>query len=136
MRFTVPQFIDVEDKIFGPLSFRQFAYLTGGAGLSYILYTVIPSIFLAILAIIPVASFAIALAFVKVNDKPFIDTVEAAIRFALGEKLYLWKRSPVEKKEIKEKAVDTTKHYTPALTESKLHDISWGLDVLSQKRQE
>ena len=136
MRFTVPQFIDVEDKIFGPLSFRQFAYLTGGAGLSYILYTVIPSIFLAILAIIPVASFAIALAFVKVNDKPFIDTVEAAIRFALGEKLYLWKRSPIEKKEIKEKAVDTTKHYTPALTESKLHDISWGLDVLSQKRQE
>ena len=136
MRFTVPQFIDVEDKIFGPLSFRQFAYLTGGAGLSYLLYTIIPSIILAILAIIPVASFAVALAFVKVNEKPFIDTVEAAIRFAFGEKLYLWKRSPVEKKNTEERVVVSTKRYTPALTESKLHDISWGLDVLSQKRSE
>lgn len=136
MRFTVPQFIDVEDKIFGPLSFRQFAYLTGGAGLSYILYTIIPTLILALVAIIPVASFAIALAFVRINEKPFIDTVEAAIRFALGEKLYIWKRSPVEKKTPEAIAPVQTKRYVSALTESKLHDISWGLDVLSQKRPE
>jgi hypothetical protein len=136
MRFSVPQFIDVEDKIFGPLSFRQFAYLTGGAGLSYLLYTIIPSIFFAILAIIPVASFAIALAFVKINEKPFIDTVEAAIRYFLGEKLYLWKRSPPRKKNTDVPVEQKTNRYVPALTESKLHDISWGLDVLSQKRSE
>ncbi len=136
MRYTVPQFIDVEDKIFGPLSFRQFAYLTGGAGLCYIIYTLIPSLFLGILAIIPVAMFAIALAFVKVNEKPFIDTVEAAIRFALGEKLYLWKRSPVKKKEVTQPVAEKNTRYVNALTESKLHDISWGLDVLSQKRSE
>ncbi len=33
MRFEVPQFIDVEDKIFGPFTFKQFLYLAGGAGL-------------------------------------------------------------------------------------------------------
>ena len=34
MMFSVPQFIDVEDKIIGPLTLKQFIYLAGGAGLS------------------------------------------------------------------------------------------------------
>jgi hypothetical protein len=30
MRHEVPQFIDIEDKIFGPLTFLQGLYLIGG----------------------------------------------------------------------------------------------------------
>jgi len=30
MRHEVPQFIDIEDKIFGPLTFFQGLYLLGG----------------------------------------------------------------------------------------------------------
>jgi hypothetical protein len=29
MQFRVPQFIDIEDKLFGPLTFKQFIYLAG-----------------------------------------------------------------------------------------------------------
>jgi len=32
MRFEVPQFIEVEDKIFGPFTWKQFIYLMGGEG--------------------------------------------------------------------------------------------------------
>ncbi len=84
----------MEDKIFGPLSFKEFIYLAGGAGLSYILYRYIPSTFIAILVIIPVISFAGLLAFYKVNNKPFIEIVESAIIFTLGKKLYIWKKEP------------------------------------------
>jgi len=35
MRFEVPQFIDVEDKLFGPLTFTQFVYLAGSGGISF-----------------------------------------------------------------------------------------------------
>jgi len=42
MRFKVPQFIDIEDKIFGPFSFKQFVYLAGGAGLCYIFFKTLP----------------------------------------------------------------------------------------------
>ena len=35
MRFQVPQFIEIESKIFGPLTFKQFIYLAGGGGRNF-----------------------------------------------------------------------------------------------------
>jgi hypothetical protein len=135
MRYEVPQFIDVEDKIFGPLTFRQFAYLTGGAGLCYLSYKLIPGIF-AFLVIFPLAAFSVALAFIKVNEKPLIDMVQSALGYFLNEKLYLYHKETQQKKE--DTTVTTVKHepiFIPKLSESKLHDLSWGLDVLNQKQK-
>ena len=42
MRFEVPQFIEVEDKIFGPFTWKQFIYLAGGAGAAVTLYLMLP----------------------------------------------------------------------------------------------
>ena len=42
MQFQVPQFIEIEDKIFGPLTFKQFIYLAGGVGASIVLWLYIP----------------------------------------------------------------------------------------------
>ena len=74
MRFQVPQFIDVEDHVFGPFTFKQFVYIAGGIGVSFVLLRLLPR-FLAIIAIIPVAGFSLALAFYRVNNKPFIQMV-------------------------------------------------------------
>ena len=60
MRYQVPQFIEVEDRIFGPFTFRQFIYLAGGAGLCFIAYRSLP-IFWAILIMVPVGGFVAAL---------------------------------------------------------------------------
>ena len=38
MRFSVPQFIDVEDKIFGPLTLKQGIYRVGAVGAAYLIY--------------------------------------------------------------------------------------------------
>ncbi len=65
MRFQVPQFIEIEDKIFGPLTFKQFIYLLGGGGAVFILYVFLP-IYLMVFLAIPVALFALALAFYQV----------------------------------------------------------------------
>ena len=71
MQYQTPQFIDVEDKIFGPLTVRQFVYLAGGAGLSFILFQLLPFL-IAIILIGGVAALSLALAFYKINNKPFI----------------------------------------------------------------
>ena len=42
MRFQVPQFIEIESKIFGPLTLKQFIYLIGGGGIIFILYALLP----------------------------------------------------------------------------------------------
>ncbi len=91
MRFQVPQFIEIEDRIFGPLSFKQFIYVVGGGGIIVLLFFYLPNFLAAILGI-PVGVFAAALAFYKVNKRPFIITVEAAFKHFFRNKIYVWKK--------------------------------------------
>jgi len=128
MQYHVPQFIDIEDKIFGPFTFKQALYIAGGAGLSFVLFKALP-FFIAIFFIIPVVSFALALAFYKVNNRPFIVILESAFKFALKKKLYTWKKE--EKKIIYKKDEEKAEPqlFVPRLSESKLKDIAWSLDV-------
>ncbi len=131
MKYSVPQFIDVEDKIFGPFTFRQFAYLLGGGGLCYMILKLLPTFF-AIILIIPVGGLAASLAFIKMNGKPLIEILESGVNYYIKRKLYLWKKD--EHRKIEKKEEVETKAAAPLLriSESKLHDISWGLDVLNK----
>ncbi len=130
MQFKVPQYIDVEDKIFGPFSFRQFAYLVGGGGLVYLLWTLLP-FYAGIIPIILIGGLSFGLAFIKINGKPLISIMEAGFFYMVKRKLYLWKKEERVKEVKKEETVKTEK-YLPRISESKLHDISWGLDVLTK----
>lgn len=139
MQFQTPQFIEVEDKIIGPLSFRQFLYVAGGAGMSYALYTLLP-FFFAILLIIPLVALALALAFLKINERPFINVLEAAFHYTLKGKLYIWKQGwkktqPKKKVATKEDPSTSLPEITvPTLSQSKLKDMAWSLDVQKNVR--
>lgn len=130
MRFQVPQFIEVEDKIFGPMTFKQFLYVAGGAGMCVILFIFLPK-FLAILLSTPIALFALALAFYKVNEKPFINTIEAFFNYAMTSKLYIWKKEEKtinnRQSTINNKPIEQV--YVPKLSESKLRELTWSLDI-------
>lgn len=91
MRFEVPQFIEIEDKIFGPLTWRQFVYIGGGAGLATVLFFFTP-FFVFILFGLPIAGATFALAFVPVNNRPFSVFLESVFRFFRGSRLYLWQK--------------------------------------------
>ncbi len=91
MRFEVPQFIEIEDKIFGPLTWKQFIYLAGGAGFGIVCFFVLPFILFVFLAI-PVGALAAALAFYPVNNRPFSIFLESAYRYFSSSRLYLWNR--------------------------------------------
>lgn len=131
MQFQVPQFIEIEDKIFGPLTLKQFLYLAGGVGATIALYIYIPIKIVAIIIILPFLAFSIALAFYKINGKPFIDVVQAYFYYILGDKLYLWKKA--EKKPISQLADQVQKAKSlvsvPKMSGSKLKDLTWSLDI-------
>ena len=134
MRFQVPQFIDVEDKIFGPLTLKQFIYLAGGGGLSFLLYVLIKSLVFAFIPIALVMAFSATLAFYKVNNKPFINVMESAFRYFTSKKLYIWKKE--EDKPKSENALSIAaeaKNYAsvmvPKISDSKLKDLAWSLDI-------
>ena len=135
MQFKVPQFIDIEDKIFGPFTFRQFAFMIGGAGMVYVLYKALP-LWIGIFLILPVAGFTVCLVFVKINSKPFLYYVEAFFNYVVSGKLYIWKQRLVKKSDHKEEEIATRTKVSnvPMLSENRLKDLSWSLDV--QDRQD
>lgn len=131
MRFQVPQFIEVEDKIFGPLTFKQFAYLIGGAGLCFVIYHFIGNLYISIIVMLPVAILSALLTFYKYNGKPFALVMESALKYYFGGKLYIWKkeeRAPVAKQAAKDEA-QAPDFYIPKLSDSKLKDLTWSLDI-------
>jgi len=134
MQFKVPQFLDIEDKIFGPLTFRQFAYLSGAAGMCFVLYRLLGVVFGAI-PILIVAGLSLALTFYRPNNKPFINMLEAGFKYLVGEKLYIWKRRKSKvpmKPQVVEAATGMTTRGAAVsrLSGNKLRDLAWSLDVL------
>lgn len=132
MEYQVPQFIEVEDKVIGPLSLKQFIYIAGAGGLCIVFFFYLPFI-AAILCIIPTAGLGLALAFYKVNGKPFIEILEAGFNFLVGSKLFLWKH-PEEKMtstKVVQKApeVPAALPGAPRLSRGKLTELAWSLDV-------
>ena len=96
MRFEVPQFIEVEDKIIGPFTWKQFVYLAGGAGAAGMLYLILP-FFLFVLLGFPILALTGFLAFHQVNNRPFSEFLEAGVNYFTKSKLYLWrKKNPQE----------------------------------------
>ena len=130
MQFQVPQFIEVEDRIFGPLTFKQFVYIAGGAGAAYLLWRVFP-FYLSVPLIVAEGGFAAALAFLKFNGRPFIIALENGFFYTLRTKLYLWSNASKQaaKKEVVQAAQPGTEVYIPKLSDSKLHELAWSLDI-------
>ena len=128
MRFQVPQFIGIEDKIIGPLTLKQFIYLAGGGGMAFVAYSILP-FFIGIFVIVPIIALSLALAFYKVNNKPFIFFLENAIRYVIGSKLYIWKKMEKKPEPKKETAEADALLYVPKLSQSKLKDMTWNLDI-------
>ncbi len=131
MQFQVPQFIEVEDKIFGPLTLKEFLYLGGGIGMAVVIFLFVPFKIISIPLGLFTVVFGLALAFYKVNGKPFANALEAAFYYWGGSKLYIWKK--VDRKPAKnpEEIVRQAKSMisVPKLSGSKLKDLTWSLDI-------
>ena len=138
MQFRVPQFIDMEDKIVGPLTLKQFAYILGAAGFSFLLWTFISIKIIAVILIIPTAGLFIALAFLKINERPFVEVLESAFNYYSSSKIYTW-RQPTENESDKTQNIVTKATQEVAVAKAnsdKLHDLAIGLDVLDRGHED
>jgi hypothetical protein len=89
MQFQVPQFIETEDKIVGPLSLRQFFYVGVGAGITGLLYFVLQTWIWVIFAVILIGG-SIAIAFVKIQGRPLARVILSAFNFYWRPQTYVW----------------------------------------------
>ncbi len=130
MEYQVPQFIEVEDKIFGPFTLKQFIYLAGGAGISVAFFLYLPLV-VAIVLVIPVAGLTLALAFYKINNKSFIDILEAGFNYYTKGRLYLWKKDTHENEPVRapQAAPTVETRQKLGLSRGKLQELAWSLDI-------
>lgn len=133
-QYKVPQNIDLEDKIVGPFTMKQFGYLMGGGILIYGIYQVFApyenGIIYTIVLSLPVALLAIALTFIKINDRPFEFFLINFFQYSFSPKRRIWQRGYVTptvviKTPVRQKASSATaaqKHAT-------LDQIATSLDL-------
>lgn len=93
--YQVPQFIEHETKIVGPLTFRQFIYVGGGSVILFILFFTIgeKNFFLFFIIAALTGGFALALAFVKVGGRSFGSTLFSMIGFFSSPRIFIWQKT-------------------------------------------
>jgi hypothetical protein len=92
MRFQVPQFVDIEDRIIGPLTLKQFAFYMIAAMIIAIFYVLVDITLLVILSL-PVLGVAMLFAHARFYGQSFSKVLINGINYFLGAKLYLWRRT-------------------------------------------
>jgi hypothetical protein len=90
MRFQVPQFIETENKIVGPFSVRQFAYIGSGGLLIFVFRYIFTTFTYFVMASIIVGAIALGLAFAKIDGIPLPNFLFRATMFGLGIKKYIF----------------------------------------------
>ena len=89
MQFQVPQFIETEDKIVGPLSLKQFGYLFGSGIVTTILYFWVETAIWILLSAI-VIMIAIALGFVPIQGRPLPKVLVSLFYYYWRPQKYVW----------------------------------------------
>jgi len=91
MRFIIPQFIDVEDKIIGPITLKQFLFLLGVALLLFFFWYLFKLWFVIIIGT-PIVFLAAALVLGKVDGRPLPGYLKAWLNYWTNPRLYIWKK--------------------------------------------
>lgn len=130
MQFVVPQFIEVESKVIGPISVRQFIILLFTAGVIFIWYSIFSTVFFAISGVITLAIGGV-FAFVRINSQPFHEFALSVILTAKRPALGVWHRdthrtiiTKMTRKDRKEDKNHGPTAQKPTVSESHIAELS------------
>jgi len=106
MEFHVPQFIEMETKIVGPLTWRQFLYVGGAAFIAFFLYFILRKyLFWFIFTSIILVGGGLALAFIPIAGQSLPSFLKNFFTYSVASKIYLWKKKKMPPQIIYERKV-------------------------------
>ncbi|MFA6082496.1 MAG: PrgI family protein [Patescibacteria group bacterium] len=115
MQYKVPQNIDKEDEIVGPLTLVQFSYLAIAFAIDFLAFKSLP-LALSLIIILPLSVLAFALAFLKIQDRPMLTFLMAVLHFSRDDKARVWSKTSdrpilqIDKTVAPVVATDATQH--------------------------
>jgi hypothetical protein len=90
MQYPVPQFTDVEDKIIGSLTLKQFGIIFGVGVIIFLAYSSTKSILVAVFFFILFGVPGLGLAFAKINGRPLYNTLGLFAKFLSSPKVLIF----------------------------------------------
>lgn len=97
-QFVSPQFIDVEDRIIGPITTRQFVMMVLGGIMAFAAFKIFDQIS-AIGIVLVIVCLVVIFGFVKINGRHFGDFVKSMFEVLRRPRLRVWYKE-VSKTEI------------------------------------
>lgn len=101
MQFPVPQFIDVEDKIIGPFTLKQFGFVAGGGLIVLLFFKIFGLGIIFYILSLPVAAAALILAFASFNGRKLYNAVPVFFRFFFSDHAMVFQQKTPEDVYIK-----------------------------------
>ncbi len=139
MRFVIPQFIEIEPKIIGPITPRQFILLVIGGGTIFLCYKIFSFWTFLIITLFFLLPILIAFTFIKVNGRPFHFFVLAVLQTTKKPNLRVWKKEVVFEKELvikKEKKITEPFKPRPPLPRGRLSELALWVDTGGRYKEE
>ena len=130
MHAQVPQYLDIEDKIIGPLTLKQFIYLLLGAGALFLLFNLLKlSVF--IIVAIPIGILIFLVTFYKIGNQKFSQFIFSLLKFLGRPNIYTWKKLSPKKpaEEPIPKIIKKAKPLKEAPKESGLEEVQWKVEL-------
>ena len=136
-QYNIPQFIDSEDKIFEPITIRQFAVLAIGVVIGGFLWYFKPNLGVFVISMIPVVAATIAFAFIKINGQNFDIFLINVVLYILKPTLFLWSRDTDPTQSVIKITVEKKKanfiREKSDYNQSRVEEVAWTLDSYGEK---
>lgn len=135
MLFNVPQFIDVEDKIVGPLTGKQLLWMLGMGGVLLISWMSFKGAVFFIIAI-PASLIFVALAFYRPYNQPLLSFAIHAFYYMIRPKVYVWKRTAEKNYFKKREGIAPIEKEKKTITQEDIQSFARLLDSEGAERDE
>jgi len=138
MQFPVPQFTEVEDKLIGPLSIKQFFILFVAGILIFAGYSATKSVAALVILFLLFGLPAIGLAFAKINGRPAYRQLPFLMRFITEPKRLIFHKeaqgwgSEVKMKDVELEKMDLPPKVSKGDTQTRILEVQ----KLLKKQQE
>lgn len=136
MQFKIPQDVQREDKIVGPLTLKQLLICMVGGGVAYGLYISLAKVYFVEVWLPPVlviTVITVGIAFIRINDVTFTHFLMLLMEYNFLPKKRFWQKTDgdpmlIVMNEPEQKKVEQKKVEGPKKSMKSLHEISKMLD--------
>ncbi|MDD4062557.1 MAG: PrgI family protein [Candidatus Pacebacteria bacterium] len=134
MQYKVPQFIDHEAKIVGPLTFKQLSVVGVGGFICLVLFFKLEGQFFTwIMSSAVVMSIFLSLTFIQVEGMPLITVIGKSIGFFTQPKRYIWHKKNsgtfVVKQKVEVEDFNSIKEKPKTFRKSKIQELWSDIEI-------